>query len=684
MLFLIGRPWTALLFGIAFALFLGPLAADAWVLYATAPSKPRPMTVSEAAATRGARAWVVLEDAHFREKSSLRIPNRDQIDTLVPITGASGRTVIFARVFAHRANAPLVNEGLLEDMDRRTIEQVEPLVASWKRLDVRYVSFRPGYTPEDDRTMAIVATAMTPLLLVAYPIFLWLRRERGVSRPNEVRLAGIVPIMFGVVVVLSREMPIARLALAGAVANVALGFGLIASAHTESVRRLLARLDRVPAEDVERALAGPGTAPPVQPDAPSSTDGFVLEPELTAPIPRPIPSSVLNGPTLKAINQGAWVVVLVGLALLAAGLIGAFDQARESFAPLGYASWIGGLLAAAGVVGFVRIRLGLGDGLSYVVRGTPIAARIESLSIEPLRVGFGVPSFHVHIATISVRHPDTGEACVREVRSRPVPHAMSLLRVGEVRTAVFMPGAFDKTLALFGFLRLTDASDAFAAPSSRSTRRAEIVAGAGVVFALLVALVTIFVSLQHFPLDFDAWVAIPTILIGLGVGVPAGRATHRVLRLRHEADAARAAQAASEGRAAALVPQPPSGLLLVGTIFMFTILTAMTVMCSFMIVNAVFDRSEAEYRCIKVTNEWEETHAFVFHAYQVEYVEGESKPKMLQVPADVARQLDRGDAALEVHRGRFGWPWVKTIHRARSVAEGVAVEVEPGRWVRVK
>jgi len=86
------------------------------------------------------------------------------------------------------------------------------------------------------------------------------------------------------------------------------------------------------------------------------------------------------------------------------------------------------------------------------------------------------------------------------------------------------------------------------------------------------------------------------------------------------------------------------------------------VLCWCDTANALLDKSKPEFRPVEIVEFWSTTHSFLFREYEIEYrFPGESQTrKLLSTPAHM-RQFHSRSGIAEVHAGRFGWCWVKTL-----------------------
>jgi hypothetical protein len=152
----------------------------------------------------------------------------------------------------------------------------------------------------------------------------------------------------------------------------------------------------------------------------------------------------------------------------------------------------------------------------------------------------------------------------------------------------------------------------------------------------------------------------------LGGGLLAWLATHQA-RLRKQL-AARNEKALAVGEAVELEARKRGlfgahGLLMTLVISVGSLLIGgLTVLCWCTSANALLDKSKPQFRPVEIVEFWSTTHSFIFREYQIEYrFPGEAKTrKLLSTPAHM-RQFRNRRGVAEVHAGRLGWAWVKTL-----------------------
>jgi hypothetical protein len=417
--------------------------------------------------------------------------------------------------------------------------------------------------------------------------------------------------------------------------------------------------------------------PPVF-DPPASRS---FEPEFFPSVPRPVPDAALEGGYARrqrGYRNGllAWGAACLVLARFA------FVQRLSAFLlPLGYLDLIGValLLGAAAVAARTALRRGT---YRYLIEGIPIVARVASLQKVPFVRINGQDSTYGFAAALQVRHPDTGELQVLVVKSREFPAALkdrydTPLRVGQYATAVYLPGKFEKTLNLYGFLELNpelqfvvDAGEGDAA--LRRRRLWALLALCGV-FGVVLG--------DWYAFDFlglvNSWE--PALLRpSLALGAVLGGAIIFYLWKRSREEGARIRErnrsAAAEGRA--LEPSASGvfgrtgfrGGVLRVVLTLFAMLScAATISSGLLAFNALLDRSPAELRPVRIDGLEQTTYDFLFRAYGVQYGwEGSAAQREFALTPDQLSDFFVGDEHVqkgfaEVHRGRLGWPWIKNV-----------------------
>jgi hypothetical protein len=336
---------------------------------------------------------------------------------------------------------------------------------------------------------------------------------------------------------------------------------------------------------------------------------------------------------------------------------------------LAYLSWIGYGLLAVGAAGWISNKVRRGP-IQYLEEGIPVVARIRELVLRPTAMVHGQPSTCGFSAAIEYRDAQTGALVAGQANSRSFPASAKTkyrtsYRVGEYVTAVYLKSSPAKTLRLYGFLELR--------PDLGLLRTEAVQPGllktvlrVSAVFALCGVLFwNVYAFLKYSPLDLTFAQAAP---IGAGALVLGGGLlawlTRSQARSRREL-ANRNEKALAAGEAVELEP-PKRGVFgarsaLVGG-FGVLVLGGLFVLCWCFTANALLDKSKPQFRPVEIVEFWSTTHSFLLRDYEIEYrFPGEKQTrKLLSSPAHM-RQFRTRQGVAEVHAGRFGWSWVKTL-----------------------
>lgn len=401
--------------------------------------------------------------------------------------------------------------------------------------------------------------------------------------------------------------------------------------------------------------------------------GYAFEPELTGPPPRPVPDRLDRGPYARDRRRVALLLAVLGAACVAVASAPGVERVALYVLPLAWLDWIGaGLLALAGA-GYLPVALHSGP-FRYVKHGLAIPARVLGVVKTPTVLHDGVPAAHAFVALVAFRHPETGTPAQAEVRSNEFSSARkdaydTPFRVGDDVTAVYLPGALEKSLRLYPFLELSPDRHLRSASAPRAAAARQVLAALAALPALFgLLLANVYAYGRYQPIDFDhARAAVP---MGLGA-VILGGGTLLWLYASHRAEerrlAAAAAAAAVEGRAielgAPFLGQGwPARVLRVVVVGGALVLGAGTAMCWAFLANAWLDRSPAREVRATVLDRTTSTHGFVFREYELAYrLEGAADvSRLLTTPGHLA--TFRGPrATARVRAGRLGWPWVESV-----------------------
>jgi len=411
--------------------------------------------------------------------------------------------------------------------------------------------------------------------------------------------------------------------------------------------------------------------------APPSSYRF--EPELQETSPRHIPEEFRNSPYFARQRKTSVGLIVGGLLCVAFGQSGIVKEWGLYVLPLAYLSWIGCGLLVFGAVAWLSSKSRRGP-LQYVEEGVPIVTRILELVLRPTAVINGQASTYAFSATVQYRDPDSGALMAKQLDSRSFSSSAkhnyrTSYRVGDYVTAVYLKSNPGKTLRLYGFLELRPDMGLLRTQDAPPPGLLKTALGVSALFGCFFILFwNVYAFSKYEPLDIAfAQVAVP---VGAGALVLGGGLLTwlglRQARARRET-AARNEKALAAGEAVELETRKRGlfgahGLLLTLVIAAGSLLIGgVTVLCWCFTANALLDTSKPEFRPVQIVEFWSTTHNFLFREYEIEYhLEGETKTrKLLSTPAQM-RQFRFRQATAEMHAGRFGWLWVKTIGPVRA------------------
>jgi hypothetical protein len=184
-----------------------------------------------------------------------------------------------------------------------------------------------------------------------------------------------------------------------------------------------------------------------------------LPEELRGSTPRPRPDFVRQSPlAAKRLNILLGCMVAGGMCLVLAHL--PFVSAMALYLlPLGYLTWIGLGLCAIGALIYTT-GAELKQACKFLEEGEAAFGRVQSLVKKPTLLVHGQSPQYALFAVVEVRHPETGELCLREVKSREFSASKkdrvnTRFRVGDAVPVVWLPHKFDKTVTIYDFLEVS-------------------------------------------------------------------------------------------------------------------------------------------------------------------------------------------------------------------------------------
>jgi hypothetical protein len=399
-----------------------------------------------------------------------------------------------------------------------------------------------------------------------------------------------------------------------------------------------------------------------------------LEPEFTGGAPRPIPESLRSGAYARRRRAALLGLAAWGAASLVLAQVPQVQRLAVYLLPLAYLEWLGiGCLALAAL-------RAAGGALQpgpyrYVRDGVPIPARVGFIMKSVEAEINGAPASHRFEVAAEIDHPETGEPVELLFRSGGFPSSDrdsydTPFRRGDVVTAVYLPGEFDKTLRLYPLMELNPAhSLRRAGAPSPALARAKLV---GTVLLVMTPFLGSFWGLSYWPLEMPPGPALWAAVAGsLAAGAAYVGGIFWSYRRRLREVAGRNLEALDSGAPLEVsVPVGGSGRLGVAMKCLLVagapLIGGVLVVPYFLLANARLDGSPPRLEPVRIEGRSERTHSLVFRQYRLDYA-FESEPgdsqHITMSPEELARfEGERGVAV--VREGRFGWPWVEGVSPA--------------------
>jgi hypothetical protein len=376
--------------------------------------------------------------------------------------------------------------------------------------------------------------------------------------------------------------------------------------------------------------------PAIEFDPPS---GYAFEPELTGPPPRPLPSSIEDGPYARRFRANMTRGFTFGSLCLLLRSVPGVDTLAYYFLPFGHLDWIGLASVAITAVSLAQYVLRLGP-FRYVRRGEAIVVRIVQLTIVE------VPLTHAaaHRAAFVYRHPDTGAIARAVARSNEFPpvradeHALPF-KVGDYATAVYLPGRrFERSLQLYAFLDLSPRVNTQSVPIEESSRRSAM--GIFALMAITLLFIAGLYAMERYaPLEL---VLERSAALAIG-GSVLTTALFYFLVFRRQRRPPKRFHTILVASATALI----GGFLGVAGGFG---------------ANAWLDRSPAESQPATVIQYDENTYKYLVRTYEIRYqIAGSARSRSLLTTVEHIRRFRDRRAVVRIRSGALGWPWVGSL-----------------------
>ena len=185
---------------------------------------------------------------------------------------------------------------------------------------------------------------------------------------------------------------------------------------------------------------------------------YPLEEELRLPPPRPMPETARNSACMKyrRFEQYGFVAAAL-LAFAAHYVLPHFELGTEDWR-WPYLLWAASVILLGYLVSKTTVWLALGD-LKYLRHGRVLVGQVQHLTLEASEHRYDMEESRAYYATVLVSHPETGRAVLvrlpsESIQSESVENHECSLRRGDYVTGLYIPGKFEKTFRLYGFLGL--------------------------------------------------------------------------------------------------------------------------------------------------------------------------------------------------------------------------------------
>lgn len=366
--------------------------------------------------------------------------------------------------------------------------------------------------------------------------------------------------------------------------------------------------------------------------------------------PRPIPDSVKRGSFLRHRRFSTRAALTIAVVFLLASFSETIQEWSSFVLILRFLPHIAvGLIALVGLNVIIQHS---GNGtLAYARMGEAVPGRVLTLGSIADRPDDQLDRFRLAVG-VEYRSPDDGRmvctSCTSKEITRLIGNARysTSLEQGDYIPLVGLPGRFDKTVRLYGFLGLH--------PDYEYVRKNGVPAlidpSATGIILLVPSLVMIFVVLPMFMFTMGVYGVIggsytPHLVGTLGVAISgAGIGLLVVWR------------SPSSGR---------NRNRRLGGAFCGLVFGALAGFAGTLIANALLDRSSATYQEIEVVDWWQKTwYPFFVREYSIEYREfsgGRTRERWAH-PEKIEAFGSTPFGIAEIGQGAFGMHWVRNLH----------------------
>lgn len=404
---------------------------------------------------------------------------------------------------------------------------------------------------------------------------------------------------------------------------------------------------------------------------PFDPKGHLFESEFHAPAPRPVPEKLYRG--AYAINQRRLHLGLLasGVACLILSAVRTVRNLGDYFVPFAYLHWIGLGLLVFMLGALIRFRFA--GSFRYVRKGVPITVRILDFSTGTYKDG--TLGFACLVECIPPGETESvALICSSPGRNYSESHSYRLnIQPGDYVTGVYLPGQFPKSLRLYGFLGLNpDISFVSRTPKVSAKRNPILQWLTGLTWAALLAGIYIlwYVVGHCEPVHWGWNIVLPGLIGGLisaawyaFLSVWETREDVRRFAAQDEAAAAGVNQGPPGQKSIWLDPSSKAWGVKIALSLASLAFGAALVVSLLCLANARLDRSEPHYRPVVIRRMLVTTHNSILKTYSIEYSwAGSQEKRTLETSLAHIQKFHMDVGFAEIHEGRFGWPWLETIH----------------------
>lgn len=378
---------------------------------------------------------------------------------------------------------------------------------------------------------------------------------------------------------------------------------------------------------------------------------YQLEPELTAPLPRPVLDSIRRHPQRVARRQLSWRISVVFTVLCGLGLIfqnSPFMQAAGLyFTPFEYYWWVGWMCLAFSVWGLFHFwHPWKADPFLYLRQGITLPVRVVDIRREVARRVNGADTAFAYDVYVDFPDPQTQEMVGARLRSAEFGASSALMRcrVGDYLTAIYLPGDVYGTLNLYGLTKTNPDHDLLLPSQSLVSKRAVLLGLLGV-FALCWGIFC-------YPLKSgSAQPVLMALAVSATIGAGLGFRHYRRSLLKSQADFQ---AAVNEGTAVSgeTVRGPSSW----GGVFLGMFCGGFVGMGALMFLNGALDFHASTAVPIQVSEVYCTTYQALVKTYEVEYRDPESG-KTEKIGVNPLSLQNASRCELVTHPGALGLPW---------------------------